>query len=64
MINLDLHLEIDSEGRSRTQSYDKRDDFNFHIVNFLFICNNITASPAYLSVDTIFHSLWFLSGFP
>jgi hypothetical protein len=25
---LDLHLEIDSEGRLRTQHYDKRDDFN------------------------------------
>jgi hypothetical protein len=26
---LDLHLEIDSEGRLRTKLYDKRDDFNF-----------------------------------
>jgi hypothetical protein len=25
---LDLHLEIDSEGRLRTKLYDKRDDFN------------------------------------
>jgi hypothetical protein len=25
---LDLHLEIDSERRSRTTFYDKRDDFN------------------------------------
>ena len=47
MINLDLHLEIDSEGRLRTQIYDKRDDFNFPIVNFLFICSNSTAAPAY-----------------
>jgi hypothetical protein len=31
---LDLHLEIDSEGRLRTKLYDKRDDFNFPIVNF------------------------------
>jgi hypothetical protein len=30
----DLHLEIDSEGRLRTKLYDKRDDFNFPIVNF------------------------------
>jgi len=29
---LDLHLEIDSEWRSRMQLYDKRDDFNFPIV--------------------------------
>jgi len=28
-------------------SYDKRDDFNFPIVNFPFICNNIPAAPAY-----------------
>ena len=26
---IDLHLEIDSEGRLRTKLYDKRDDFNF-----------------------------------
>ena len=44
---LDLHLEIDSEGRFRTQLYDKRDDFNFPIVNFPFICSNIPAAPAY-----------------
>ena len=40
---LDLHLEIDSEGRLRT----KRDDFIFSIVNFPFICSNIPAAPAY-----------------
>ena len=64
---LDLHLEIDSEGRLRTKLYDKRDDFNFPIVNFPFICSNIPAATAcgvYLSVDTIFQNLWFLSGFP
>jgi hypothetical protein len=43
----DLHLEIDSEGRLRTKLYDKRDDFNFPIVNFPFICSNIPAAPAY-----------------
>ena len=37
----DLHLENDSEGRVRTKLYDKRDDFNFTIVNFPFICSNI-----------------------
>ena len=40
---LDPHLEIDSEGRLRTKLYDKRDDFNFPIVNFPFICSKITA---------------------
>jgi hypothetical protein len=44
---LDLNLEIDSEGRLRTKLYDKRDDFNFPIVNFPFICSNLPAAPAY-----------------
>ena len=44
---LDLHLEIDSEGRIRTKFYDKRDDFNFPIVNFPFICSNIPAALVY-----------------
>ena len=44
---LDLHLEIDSEGRLRTKNYDKGDDFNFPIVNLPFICSNIPAAPAY-----------------
>jgi hypothetical protein len=38
---------MDSEGRLRTQLYDKRDDFNFSIVNFPFICSNIPTAPAY-----------------
>ena len=42
-----IHLEFDSEGRLRTKLYDKRDDFNFPIVNFPFICSNIPAPPAY-----------------
>ena len=44
---LDIHLEIDSEGRFRTKPYDKRDDFNFPIVIFPFICNNFRAAPTY-----------------
>ena len=43
---LDLHLEIDSDGRLRTKLYDKRDDFNFPIVNFPFIFGSIPAAPA------------------
>ena len=38
---LDLHLEIDSEGRLRTKLYDKKDAFNCPNVNFPFICSNI-----------------------
>ena len=44
---LDLHLEIDSEGRLRTKFYDKSDDLYFPIVNFPFICSNIPATPTY-----------------
>ena len=45
---LDLHLEIDNEGRLRTKLYDKRDEFNFHIVNFPFICSTTPTAPAYM----------------
>jgi hypothetical protein len=44
---LDIHLQIDSERRLRTKLYDKKDHFNFPIVNFPFICSNIPAAPAY-----------------
>jgi hypothetical protein len=47
---LDLHLEIDSEGWLRMKLYDKRDDFNFSIVNFPFICSN---NPAALHMEYI-----------
>ena len=43
----DLHHEIDSKCRLRTKLYDKRDDFNFLIVNFPFIFSNIPAAHAY-----------------
>ena len=42
---LDLHLEIDNEGSLKTKLYDKRDDFNFPIVNFPFNSSNIPESP-------------------
>jgi hypothetical protein len=43
---LDIHLEVNSEDLLRTKLYDKRDDFNFPIVNCPFICSNILAAPA------------------
>ena len=43
---LDLHLEIDKD-KLFTSLYDKRDDFNFNIVNFPFLSSNIPAAPAY-----------------
>ena len=36
-----------SDGGLRTKLYDKRDDFNFPIANFPFICSSIPAAPAY-----------------
>ena len=42
-----LHLEIDSEEWLRTNPYVTRDDFNFPIVNFQFICSNILAASTY-----------------
>jgi hypothetical protein len=46
---LDIQRDIDSEGRLGTKFYDKRDDFNFPIVNFPFICNNIPTTPVHSS---------------
>ena len=45
---LDILLNIDSDGRLTTTLYDKRDDFDFAIVNFPFLCSNVPLSPAYL----------------
>jgi hypothetical protein len=44
---LDLYLEFDDSGQISTKIYDKRDDFNFEIINFPNMCSNIPASPAY-----------------
>jgi hypothetical protein len=54
---IDLHLKIDNEGLLRTKFYDKKDEFKFPNVNFLFVCSNIPAALAYcvyLSFDMIF----------
>jgi hypothetical protein len=44
---LDILLNIDSNGTLTTSLYDKRDDFDFAIVNFPFLCSKIPLSPAY-----------------
>ena len=44
---LDLLLSIGRDGQLNTSLYDKRDDFNFHIINFPFLSSNIPFSPAY-----------------
>ena len=43
---LDLTLIIDSGGKLPIRLHDKRDDFDFHIVNFLFFSNNIPFGPS------------------
>jgi hypothetical protein len=35
---LDLYLEFDDSGQLSTKIYDKRDDFNFKIINFPNMC--------------------------
>jgi hypothetical protein len=44
---MDIYLEFDDNGQPSTKIYDKRDDFNFKIINIPTMCSNITASPAY-----------------
>ena len=44
---LDAYLEFDDSGQLSTKIYDKRDDFNFKIINLPNMCSNIQASPAY-----------------
>ena len=43
---IELEIKDTTEGRLRTKPYDKRDDFNFPILNLPFMCN-IPESPAY-----------------
>ena len=43
---LDCYLYIDN-GKLTTRLYDKRDDFNFPIVNFPFLSSNIPSAPVY-----------------
>ena len=43
---LDLHLSI-SDGFAKTKIYNKRDDFEFDIVNFPFLDGNVPRSTSY-----------------
>jgi hypothetical protein len=43
---LDIYREVDDSGQISTKIYDKRDDFNFKIINFPNMCGNIPVSPA------------------
>jgi hypothetical protein len=44
---LDLYLEFDDSGQISTNIYDKRDDFNFRMINVPNMYSNIPDSPAY-----------------
>ena len=44
---LDLTFIIGSNNRLYTKLYDKRDDFDFHIVKFSFLSSNSPFSPSY-----------------
>ena len=44
---LDLTFIIGSNNRLYEQLHDKRDDFDFHIVNFPIVPSNIPSSPSY-----------------
>ena len=39
--------EVNFGGKLSTRLYDKRDDFDFHIVNFPFLSSNIPSGPSY-----------------
>ena len=54
---LDLLLSIGRDGQLHTSTYNKRDDFNFHITNFPFLSNNILAWPTYgVFISQLIHS--------
>ena len=44
---LDLTFTIDSGGKLSIGLYDRRDDFDFHIINFPFISSNIPSDPSH-----------------
>ena len=44
---MDILLNIDHDQHLTTKIYDKRDDFEFSIVNFPFLISNIPEPPAY-----------------
>jgi hypothetical protein len=42
-----MSLEFDTNGKIRTELCEKRDDFNFFILNFMYPCGNIPFSLPY-----------------
>jgi hypothetical protein len=47
LLSITMALYTTSNFYLSTKIYDKRDDFNFKIINFPNMCSNIPASPAY-----------------
>ena len=45
--HLDFLLSIGRDDQLHTSIYDKRDNFNFHITNILFLSSNIPSLPAF-----------------
>ena len=43
---LNFTFMIDIGGKLSTKLYDKRDDLDFHIINFLFPSSNIPSDPS------------------
>ena len=60
---LNIHLEIDSDDRLRTKLCDIIDYFHTVNVPCMHVCSNIPSYGVFISVNAIFQSLWFLSGF-
>jgi hypothetical protein len=55
---LDLYLEFDDSGQFSAKIYDKRDDFNFKIINFPNMCSNIPTE--YISTRYWYRNINFL----
>ena len=53
---LDLRLEFDEDGKLCIRLYDKRDHFDFPMVNFTYLGSDIPKSPALVHMVSLFHS--------
>ena len=44
---LDVSISIIFQGKFITEVFDKRDNFNFNVVNYRYMCSNIPTKPTY-----------------
>ena len=42
-----LNFTIEKDGKLSAKLFDKRDDFDFHLVNFPFLSSNVPSGPSY-----------------